>query len=174
MCIRDRKKAAGQYTTRFLRDAALGEVAAAKTAGKALFLYAAWNAIHYDVAIPDAHALGRPVYTKALELGLTETRATALGALRIVDAANEWIYSRLDRDNTIWIQTSDNGGDPNQGASNYPLRGGKVSGWQGGFQVPCFVWLGANLRGSLKEYAGLVYVTDWAVSYTHLTLPTTD
>ena len=154
-------KAAGQYTTRFLRDAALGEVAAAKTAGKALFLYAAWNAIHYDVAIPDAHALGQPVYTKALELGLTETRATALGALRIVDAANEWIYSRLDRDNTIWIQTSDNGGDPNQGASNYPLRGGKVSGWQGGFQVPCFVWLGANLRGSLKEYDGLVYVTDW-------------
>ena len=33
-------KAAGQYTTRFLRDAALGEVAAAKAAGKALFLYA--------------------------------------------------------------------------------------------------------------------------------------
>jgi len=154
-------QAAGRYTTRFLRDAALGEVAAAKATGKALFLYAAWNAIHYDVAIPDAHALGRPVYAKALELGLTETRATALGALRIVDAANEWIYSRLDRDNTIWIQTSDNGGDPNQGASNYPLRGGKVSGWQGGFQVPCFVWLGANLRGSLKEYAGLVYVTDW-------------
>ena len=154
-------QAAGRYTTRFLRDAALGEVAAARAAGKALFLYAAWNAIHYDVAIPDAHALGQPVYTKALELGLSETRATALGALRIVDAANEWIYSRLDRDNTIWIQTSDNGGDPNQGASNYPLRGGKVSGWQGGAQVPCFVWLGANLRGSLKEYEGLVYVTDW-------------
>ena len=33
-------QAAGRYTTRFLRDAALGEVAAAKAAGKALFLYA--------------------------------------------------------------------------------------------------------------------------------------
>ena len=154
-------QAAGRYTTRFLRDAALGEVAAAKAAGKALFLYAAWNAIHYDVAIPDAHALGQPVYRKAVGLGLPEIRATALAALRIVDAANEWIYSRLDRDNTIWIQTSDNGGEPHKGASNYPLRGGKGSGWQGGAQVPCFVWLGANLRGSLKEYAGLVYVTDW-------------
>ena len=154
-------QAAGRYTTRFLRDAALGEVAAAKAAGKALFLYAAWNAIHYDVAIPDAHALGQPVYTKAVGLGLPEIRATALAALRIVDAANEWIYSRLDRDNTIWIQTSDNGGEPHKGASNYPLRGGKGSGWQGGAQVPCFVWLGANLRGSLKEYEGLVYVTDW-------------
>ena len=109
------------------------------------------------MAIPDAHALGRPVYAKARELGLNTTRATALGALRIVDAANEWIYSRLDRDNTIWIQTSDNGGDPNQGASNYPLRGGKGSGWQGGTQVPCFMWLGANLRGSLKSYEGLVH-----------------
>ena len=154
-------QAAGRYTTRFLRDAALGEVAAAKTAGKALFLYAAWNAIHYDVAIPDAHALGQPVYMKAVGLGLPQERALALAALRIVDAANEWIYSRLDRDNTIWIQTSDNGGEPHKGASNYPLRGGKGSGWQGGAQVPCFVWLGANLRGSLKEYEGLVYVTDW-------------
>ena len=154
-------KAAGQYTTRFLRDAALGEVAAARAAGKALFLYAAWNAIHYDVAIPDAHALGQPVYMKAVGLGLPQERALALAALRIVDAANEWIYSRLDRDNTIWIQTSDNGGEPHKGASNYPLRGGKGSGWQGGTQVPCFMWLGANLRGSLKSYEGLVHVTDW-------------
>ena len=96
-----------------------------------------------------------------LEQRSTLPGALALAALRIVDAANELIYSRLDRDNTIWIQTSDNGGEPHKGASNYPLRGGKGSGWQGGFQVPCFVWLGANLRGSVKEYEGLVYVTDW-------------
>merc|ERR1719409_2482014 len=98
---------------------------------------------------------------KAVGLGLPQERALALAALRIVDAANEWIYSRLDRDNTIWIQTSDNGGEPHKGASNYPLRGGKGSGWQGGTQVPCFMWLGANLRGSLKSYEGLVHVTDW-------------
>lgn len=158
------QNAAGQYTTRYLRDAALGEIAAAKSAGKALFLYAAWNAIHYDVEIPDAHALGNPVALKAAGLGLTPERCSALGALRIVDAANEWIYSRLDRDNTVWIQTSDNGGEPHKGASNYPLRGGKGTGWQGGFNVPAFVWLGANLRGSLRSYDGLVHVTDWVPS----------
>ena len=48
--------AAGRYTTR-LRDAALGEVAAAKARARRSFC-AAWNAIHYDVAIPDARTRG--------------------------------------------------------------------------------------------------------------------
>ena len=89
-------KAAGQYTTRFLRDAALGEVAAARAAGKALFLYAAWNAIHYDVAIPDAHALGQPVYMKAVGLGCRRSgrwpwRRCASSTRRTSGSTRAWI-----------------------------------------------------------------------------------
>lgn len=40
-------------------------------------------------------------------------------------------------DNTLMVVGSDNGGPiyPNGGANNYPLKGGKMSDWQGGVGV---------------------------------------
>lgn len=55
-----------------------------------------------------------------------------------------------------------NNGTP--GASNFPLRGGKMSNWDGGIRVPAFVsggFVPASLRGSKSSILSAVW--DWCV-----------
>jgi len=69
-------------------------------------------------------------------------------------------------DNMVIVMSSDNGGPVYAGgaagASNYPLRGGKASNWEGGIRVNGFVSGGLvppKMRG--KKLAGLTTVWDW-------------
>jgi len=57
---------------------------------------------------------------------------------------------RLDLDSkTLVIFTSDNGGAPQHGASNAPLRGRKGTTWEGGMRVPCIMrWPGVIPAGT--------------------------
>ena len=61
-----------------------------------------------------------------------------------------------------FVWTTDNGAPPNAGGSNFPLRGGKGSLWDGGYRVPGFInggVLPASRRGlSLAEP---IHVSDW-------------
>jgi len=57
----------------------------------------------------------------------------------------------LDR-NTIIIFTSDNGPWHARGThagSSFPLRGGKISTWEGGVRVPCVIWGDGNLKSGI-------------------------
>lgn len=51
-------------------------------------------------------------------------------------AIYDTVRSRGLLDNTIFIFTSDNGSRGDHGASNYPLKGGKFTTWEGGLRVP--------------------------------------
>ena len=67
-------------------------------------------------------------------------------------------------DNTLVVVSSDNGGPtyPGGGANNYPLKGGKVSDWQGGVRVNAFVsggYLPEKMRGQRTD--GYIHVADW-------------
>jgi arylsulfatase A-like enzyme len=78
--------------------------------------------------------------------------------------------------NTVIVFSSDNGGDPNFGGSNLPLRGKKETLWDGGLRVPSFVhspllFGGANgaaasALGGQQQRRGAVsnqlfHMTDW-------------
>ncbi len=75
-------------------------------------------------------------------------------------------------DNTLLVFSSDNGGPVywsttpsfphGAGANNWPLKGGKVSNWEGGTRVAAFVSGGAvpeAMRG--KKLTGYAHIADW-------------
>ena len=81
-------------------------------------------------------------------------------------------YGFLNDDgNTIIIMSADNGGPTTTGdgigSSNYPLRGGKHSIWEGGTRVTAWIWATPDLiqrenNPSIgKNYTQLMHLVDW-------------
>lgn len=73
-------------------------------------------------------------------------------------------------DNSVIFFSSDNGGpiysNGGAGANNYPLKGGKVSNWEGGIRVNAWVSGGAlpkKMRGQKLE--GLTTIWDWWATF---------
>jgi hypothetical protein len=54
-------------------------------------------------------------------------------------------------DDTIIVFTSDNGGNPLMGGSNYPYLGGKSTAWEGGSRAPAFIRSARTLMPAFKE-----------------------
>ncbi len=94
-----------------------------------------------------------PLY--APERFLEQSRNGKYGAtVEHIDWCMAALFDELKRlgldDNTLVIFTSDNGGVPNYGGSNAPLRGKKGTRWEGGFRVPCIMrWPGRIPAGSV-------------------------
>lgn len=63
-------------------------------------------------------------------------------------------------ENTLIIVTSDNGGQKTASQSNFPLRGGKMSLWEGGSRTFAFV-AGPLIRNPGQIHNGMFHVTDW-------------
>merc|ERR1712070_913647 len=76
-------------------------------------------------------------------------------------------------DDTLVVLHADNGGpiynSGNAGANNYPLKGGKMSNWEGGIRVNAFAsggFLPQAVRGTKQE--GLMAGWDWYATYAAL------
>lgn len=126
--------------------------------GVPFFMYLAYSAVHTPLQAPDeavARFSGvqnpkRRKYAAMLSL-LDEgvgTVSTALQETRLAE-------------NTVLIFFSDNGGQVEEGASNWPLRGWKGSLWEGGVRSQAFIHsplLPAGMAG--QSWGGLVHITD--------------
>ena len=90
--------------------------------------------------------------------------AVALAMDRAIGRVVDALKATGAYENAVVVFASDNGAIPGQmgGGSNWPLRGGKYSAWEGGVRVPAFVHsplLPAHMRGAV--YDGLFHVADW-------------
>lgn len=166
--VRDKQ---GVYSTVLFTQEAqkwITETIAAEPHAKT-FSYVAHQAVHGPLEVPQRYIDGE---CTALVPEDHPVRRTYCGMVRSVDESvhnlTETYKSLGIWEDTLIIMSSDNGGDPGDGGSNFPLRGGKASTWEGG--VRALGWIhGAGLTpqvvGSINHE--VMHVTDWLPTLAH-------
>ncbi|XP_019856107.1 PREDICTED: arylsulfatase B-like isoform X2 [Amphimedon queenslandica] len=126
-----------------------------------LFLYYAPHIVHTPLQVPDR-------YLKLFSFINDHDRQYYHAMVNYLDDVVGEITDALKNkgmwDNLLFVTSSDNGGPvyPGGGANNYPLRGGKVTDWQGGVRVNAFVsggYLPEKMRGQKTD--GYIHLADW-------------
>ncbi len=136
------------YTTHLLAREAV-RLVERHDAGKPLFLYLAFNAVHAPHQVPEKY--------KAPFARLKEPRRTYAGMLAAMDEAVGQVVAAIDkkgmRKDTLFLFSSDNGGpQPGKVTDNGPLRGAKATIYEGGVRVPAFAtWEGRIKPGTVVE-----------------------
>eukprot|EP00756_Hemistasia_phaeocysticola_P017991 Hpha_TRINITY_DN15567_c0_g2::TRINITY_DN15567_c0_g2_i2::g.106567::m.106567/K01135/ARSB; arylsulfatase B len=131
-----------------------------------LYLYLAWDNVHDPCQAPqnyidinsDISNGGRRAFC-AMMSALDDAVPTIIATLK---EKKMW-------DNTIYVWTTDNGGNLMGDGINYPLRGGKYTFWQGGVRGNAFVTGGmvpAALRGG--SWDGRMHAADWYTTFAKL------
>ena len=166
----------GTYSAFLYADAALSvirnftrDAAAAPDTDLRLFLYLPWHNTHTPLEAPERFDYpAYPAYNNsfaprmaynAMARALDEGMGNVTAALK---AAGLW-------EDTLLLFSADNGGwllpEGRAGASNYPLRGGKVTDFEGGVRSLAFLaggYVPAAVRGT--RHFGFVSVADWYAS----------
>jgi arylsulfatase I/J len=134
-------------------------------ASQPLFLFWSFHVLHAPLQVPkqflDLYAhIARDDWRRQRYLAMT----------RYMDAAVKNVTRLLEQKkmykDTVIVFSSDNGGPiyrkGSVGASNFPLRGGKASNWEGGVRVNAFVSGGfVPTRARGRRLSGLGAVWDW-------------
>lgn len=125
------------------------------------FAYLAWNNVHDPDEAPENYL------NKHKNIKDTGRRNLA-AMMSALDDGIMSVVSKLKEkgmwEDTVFIFTTDNGGNLGGSGINYPLRGGKYTFWQGGCRAVGFVGGGDNLipksmRGATWD--GKVHAADW-------------
>ncbi|XP_014406023.1 PREDICTED: arylsulfatase J [Myotis brandtii] len=133
------------------------QILAAHDPRKPLFLYVAYQAVHSPLQAPGRY------FRHYRSIANTHRRRYA-AMLSCLDEAvgNVTLALRAHGlyNNSILIYSSDNGGQPSAGGSNWPLRGSKGTYWEGGIRAVGFVH-SPLLRQRGTVCRELVHITDW-------------
>jgi len=153
-----------------------------------LFVYLSWAMPHFPMFSPTRYV--RSIQNQNLTIhsgdhsgisfcrGTLPNRLLLMGAISVLDEAHRIVIDALDRtgrfrDDTLIVFTTDNGGDtprrygPTSTAcsvgSNYPLRGGKSTWFEGGIRLTSLVhsrgMIPLTKRGTTDE--SLISIADW-------------
>lgn len=136
-----------EYITDALSREAVNSIKVAANKKQPFFVYLAYNAPHV------------PLEAKAEDLEVfkhikNKERRTYAGMVYAVDRGIGEIVKTLKEtnqlDNTMIVFLSDNGGNFDHGANNYPLKGTKGDAWEGGYRVPMFVHWPNKIKAGKK------------------------
>uniref|UniRef100_A0A672ZWA6 Arylsulfatase I-like n=1 Tax=Sphaeramia orbicularis TaxID=375764 RepID=A0A672ZWA6_9TELE len=124
---------------------------------KPLFLYLSLQAAHTPLQVPD-HFLHH------YDTQGNRLRRHYAAMLSCLDDGVGQVVQELKTsslyENTVLIYSSDNGGQPLSGGSNWPLRGGKGTYWEGGIRAVGFVHSPLMKRRGVVSHA-LIHISDW-------------
>lgn len=135
------------YLTEALTLEAIKALERTVAEGKPFYLYLAHYAVHAPWEKDDRF------YQKYVDAGLKPNEATLASMIEGMDKSLGDIRATLDRlgvaDHTFLLFMSDNG-SPSQCPPNLPLRGHKLTPYEGGSRVPMLVrWPGVTRPGSV-------------------------
>ncbi|UMB54069.1 sulfatase-like hydrolase/transferase [Lutibacter sp. A64] len=124
-----------EYITDALSREAIKDIKKAADKKDPFFIYLAYNAPHVPLEAKDEDL-------KVFANIKNKDRRTYAAMVYAVDRGVGEIVKTLKEtnqyNNTLIVFMSDNGGNFDHGANNYPLKGTKGDAWEGGYRVPMF------------------------------------
>jgi len=147
----------GSYSTFVFGDAALAALEA-HDVSKSLFMYLPWQSVHGPYTEP-------PGWDRSeQQCDGFDNACTLYGMLGVADRyvgeLRKLLVQKGMWGSTLMIFSSDNGGV--EAGVNYPLRGEKMTSWEGGMRVAAFVsggFVPSQLRGTVSELR--IHIADW-------------
>mmetsp|Transcript_52028 Transcript_52028/g.116778 ORF Transcript_52028/g.116778 Transcript_52028/m.116778 type:complete len:531 (+) Transcript_52028:1-1593(+) len=151
----------GKYSTHLFAEEAV-RIVDSHDPSEPLFLYQAWQGVHSPREAPLSYVQPYEKTIQDLE------RRTFAGMVSAVDEGIGNVTAALAAKGMLWdsiiIVTTDNGGPVHDcagiGASNYPLRGGKCSLWEGGTRGTSLVFAPSYVTEGFTWH-GLAHAADW-------------
>ncbi|XP_025102556.1 arylsulfatase J-like isoform X2 [Pomacea canaliculata] len=148
----------GTYSTHLFTQRTI-DILKTHNRSQPLFIYLAYQAVHGPHQVPEHY-----VSNFCADVTASEDRKLLCGMGAAMDEGIGNITRVLEElgymDNLLIFFTSDNGGPVHTGSSNWPLRGSKLTLWEGGTKVTSFLYSSSLLRGN-TSYDGLVHAVDW-------------
>ncbi|WP_111706196.1 sulfatase-like hydrolase/transferase [Lutibacter citreus] len=124
-----------EYITDALSREAVNDIKIAAAKKQPFFMYLAYNAPHVPLeAKEEDKKIFSSIKDKDRKTYAAMVYAVDRGVGKIVNALKE----TKQLENTLIVFFSDNGGNFDHGASNYPLKGTKGDAWEGGYRTPMF------------------------------------
>ncbi|RUS68842.1 hypothetical protein EGW08_023395, partial [Elysia chlorotica] len=124
---------------------------------KPLYMYMPFQSVHMPLQVPDKYLEMYP--------NITNKNRKALSAMvtSLDDAIGRVVKALQDKDlykDSIIVFTADNGGWTIYGGNNYPLRGGKVTVFEGGTRAAAFIH-SPLLAKTGVTHDGMMHAVDW-------------
>ncbi|XP_078610513.1 arylsulfatase B-like isoform X2 [Branchiostoma floridae x Branchiostoma japonicum] len=150
------KTKSGQYGTYFFTDRVV-DIVEKHPADTPLFMYLPYQNVHQPLQVPKRF---EDMYASVQD----ENRRKLLGMVSALDEAVGNVTMAMKKaglwDNTLVIFTTDNGGWISASGNNYPLRGGKVTLWEGGTRGVAFAH-GKMLQKTGYTNNEMIHAVDW-------------